>query len=590
MPAGQDRKDRLRRERDLEQKVADLERREREWRERRRYYERAHAEFTALMENTDDFILISDENGVPRRFNSAYARIMREVLGIRMKPGIQPHKLLEDPESVAFWDGLHRRVLDGESFRAEFSVPFGDSGEVRHFECSFYPIREGNTVAGFTEITREITDRKRMEQDLHRALVRLEEKVLTRTDAERQYRGLFENAVVGIYRATREGVLLKVNPRCADIFGYRSPEHMMENVTRTHQFYAHPSSRGAVMDKMKRSGFVKDVAIESRTRTGRPLWINVSAREVKQPDGSVVLEGFLQDVTQQQTTAESLRRSEAHLRSLMENASGFVVYRLVGENTAPAKLRVVFISPSAADVLGVSEPERFESWFEQLHPDDVERVAEANRRAHLSGRFEGQFRFYHHGLEQWRWIHAISSGGVEGPGSQFYVNGIMVDITDKKETEMALQRREQDLKQKAAALEELNTALRVVIEKKSEDQENFEKKLMIHARMLIQPYIEKLRNTNLSGRQDGLLNILESNLDEIFSGLPKRMSSAFVGLTRQETQIASLIRRGKTSRQIAAMLDLSPRTIDTHRANLRRKLGLKSKKTNLRSYLLSLQE
>lgn len=283
-------------------------------------------------------------------------------------------------------------------------------------------------------------------------------------------------------------------------------------------------------------------------------------------------------------------RTHAEFMALMENATGFAVYRLMGDGADPEKLRVLFISPSASDLLGIRDPMKFESWFEQVHPDDAVRVAEANRRVHRSGRFEEQFRFYHSRLEQWRWIHAISSGGVERPEDPFYVNGIMLDITDKKETELALQRREMELKQKAAALEEVNTALKVVIDKKSADRERLERKLVDYTRMLIKPYIQKLRKTELSDRQDSLLGILESNLDEMLSNLPKRMNSAILGLTRQEAQIASLIRRGKTSREIAGMLDLSPRTIDAHRANLRRKLGLRNKKVNLRSYLLSLQE
>jgi DNA-binding CsgD family transcriptional regulator len=58
--------------------------------------------------------------------------------------------------------------------------------------------------------------------------------------------------------------------------------------------------------------------------------------------------------------------------------------------------------------------------------------------------------------------------------------------------------------------------------------------------------------------------------------------------TPTEIQIANLLRRGKTSKEIAELINSSPKNVAFHRENIRRKLGLKNKKTNLKSYLLSL--
>ena len=296
-------------------------------------YRQSHAQLIALLENTEDCIMISDSQGIPKLFNAAYARVMKEALGLDMKPGIQPHKLLPDPKAVTYWDDLHRRVLSGENFRSEYTHSFAN-GNVRHFEFSFYPIMRGEEVEGFTEISREITDRKRIEEELKFAKESLEREVEKRT---------------------------------------------------------------------------------------------------------------------------------AEIRSANE-----------------------------------------------------------------------------------------------------------------------------ELQIKTSNLEKVNTALTVLLEKRDEDKIKLQENVLFNVKELVEPYLDRLKESGLDEKQKGYVETIESGLSDITSPMLHRLSSKYLNLTPTEIQIANLVKQGKRTKDIAEFLNLANRTIHFHRQNIRKKLGIKNTKSNLRTHLTSL--
>ena len=155
--------------------------------------------------------------------------------------------------------------------------------------------------------------------------------------------------------------------------------------------------------------------------------------------------------------------------------------------------------------------------------------------------------------------------------------------------EEIVEERTRDLEIKTKNLEELNVALEVLLKKREEDKQDLEKNFVHNITNLVLPYIEKLKGANLTARQRSFIETIESNIHDIVAPFARGLSSEYFNLTPTEIRVATLIKQDKTAREIAEMHNVSKSAIVFHSHNIRKKLGLKDKKINLKTYLRSLQ-
>lgn len=162
---------------------------------------------------------------------------------------------------------------------------------------------------------------------------------------------------------------------------------------------------------------------------------------------------------------------------------------------------------------------------------------------------------------------------------------VVRDITDRKSAEKALQQAHNELEMKNKNLKEMNTALHVLLQKREEDKRQVEELIVSNIKSLVYPYVEKMKKYSPDAKQQRLLGIMETHLNELLSPLLKKLQQ--FNLTPKEVHVAAMVKDGKTTKEIAEILGVETSSIDDHRNNIRKKLGL-SRKVSLQSKLQTL--
>jgi len=325
------------------------------------------------------------------------------------------------------------------------------------------------------------------------------------------------------------------------------------------------------------------------------VWGSLNAKTVLDERGEILYyEGTSQDINARKLAEASLRESERRYHDMLSNVELLSV-------TLDREGRVTFCNDYLLQLTGWRCEEVLGSnWFDLFIPPEQD---EGLRRAfaellndalpaawHRENEIltrSGERRFI-------RWnntvLHSISGDAI-GTAS------IGEDITDRKKVEEELtthrehleelvKERTRELENKTQILEELNAATRALLRQREEDRKELEERFVANMKNLILPYAEKMKRTHLDERQLSYLGIMETHFNEIMSPLMKTMQQS--NFTPTESQVASLIKDGKTTKEIAAIMGVATSSIDTHRKSIRRKLGLNNMKANLQSHLQSI--
>ncbi|HEY3278141.1 MAG TPA: LuxR C-terminal-related transcriptional regulator [Syntrophorhabdaceae bacterium] len=304
-------------------------------------------------------------------------------------------------------------------------------------------------------------------------------------------------------------------------------------------------------------------------------------------------------IVKQQTAEEALAKSESLLEAIVNSSPipQFVIdknHKILFWNKALEQLTGLGSSemigtdnhlrlfrcmerPCLVDLVVDADTEEIYRWYQ----------SDVGKSALTDGAYEATDFLKFPGKGE-RWLH-LTAALIRGlDGAVIGAAETIQDISEQASMLETLKRREHDLQMKSINLEEAYTALKVLLQRKEADRESLENSILTNVRQLISPFLDKLEDTRLADNQRLYLNIIRSSLEDIISPFITTIAALASQLTPMELKVASLIRAGKSTKEIAEILSVGAGTVETHRKSIRSKLGLNGRKVNLHSYLSSL--
>jgi len=410
-------------------------------------------------------------------------------------------------------------------------------------------------------------------------------------EGEQLFQTLTERSLVGIY-VLQDGLFQSANPNAASYAGY-TPEDLIGTKSNSivHLEDKEIQRKGAIdMLKGRRSSPYEFRIIG---RNGEIHWIMETITPIIYKGRPAVL-GNSMDITEHKRVEEARRESERRLADIIDflpDATLAIDQRgkVIAWNRAIEEMTGV----KAPEMLGKGDYEYALPFYGVRRPillDLVLKPDEEIERSYYSI-LEKQKNLLI--VQKWiplksrrAFIWAKATPLYNSKGEIVGAIESIRDITERKESEEALEKREKELEAKTHELEDLNAALRVLLKQREGDKSELEQKVLSNIKVLILPHMEKLKNhVDLKGMS--YVNVLESNLIDIVSPFAQKLSVKYLNLTKREVQVANLVKEGKATKEIASFLSVSDSAVNVYRYQIRHKLGL-TKKHNLRSYLSSL--
>ncbi len=310
-------------------------------------------------------------------------------------------------------------------------------------------------------------------------------------------------------------------------------------------------------------------------------WVSSAIYETsfKTPDGKRVFFHVVRDITERKNAEAEVQRQKDFLENVLESITQpfYIIdvndYTIIMANSAAHFGQLTKKSKCYKLTHNVEKP-----CDTTLHPCPIEEIKRTKKpviveHEHLTERG---------GLSQVE-IHGFPV--FDNDGNIIQIIEYAIDITKRKQDEEKLKNNQEELEINSRNLEENVITLKVLLKHHEKVKEDSEKIILENINTHIFPYLEKIKVYSQNENQLNWLNIIEKNLNEIAKPFLSRFPENTEILSPSEIRVAKLVKEGKTAHEIADILLISHNTVREHKSHIRKKLGIKKKKINLRIFL-----
>ncbi len=396
----------------------------------------------------------------------------------------------------------------------------------------------------------------------------------------KQYRSVVDNSIDAILLTVPDGRVLFANQAACELF-----QMTMQEIIK--------GGRLSVVDTDDPR---LPLALEERARTGRfrgelnyrkkdgtKFPGEVSSTIFKDAEGKAFTSMIIRDETARRRLDQEIRRVKALLEKVYSSLEEAIFI------VDPSTRFIVSCNDAAEKIFGYKKKEMLGKNTEFIHVDKASYQEFGEKMLPIlnsKGVFQTEFNMRKKDGTVFPTEHTVKK--VDDESGLPVINvSVVRDISSQRMVTEKLQQKQEELQAKAERLTEMNIALKVFLEQRDQEKKSLEDQVSESINGLIIPYLNKIRASNLNKLQMEYIHILESNLKEIVKPFNHRLSGKLMHLSPSETRVANYVKQGYRIKEIAAKLNISMRTVEFHRDNIRKKLGLKNKKINLKTYLSS---
>jgi PAS domain S-box-containing protein len=403
-------------------------------------------------------------------------------------------------------------------------------------------------------------------------------------ESEEKYRTIIENIEDGYYEVDLAGNFIFFNEAMTHITGYTRDEMKGMNNRKIMDEYQSKRVFEVFNKVFLTSLATKAVDWELIRKDGSIRYVEVSVTPKRDLSGQTVgFMGIARDITQRKQMEQALRESEEKYRTIIENIEdGYYEVDLSGNFTFFNEALSRITGYTRDELMGMNNRDIMDSY-------NAKRVFKAFNTVYMTQLATKAFDWElirKDGSKRYVEVSVTLRRDFNGQPAGFM--GIARDVTERKQSEKTLKAREAELEIKTKNLEEVNTALKVLLKRREEDKKELEDTVMTNLNDMVLPYLARVLERAKDKKIVDYIDVLESNLNAITSPFSYRLSSKYLNLTSAEIEIANLVKQGKSTKEMADLLNVSAKTVEVHRLNIRKKMGIRNKKASLRAHLLSI--